>query len=504
MNSGSDNDKPVIVEVAALTPHRVTVLLVDDQAIIGETVRRLLSTEADIDFHYCQDPTQAIKTANQISPTVILQDLVMPEIDGLTLVRYFRANPATQQVPLIVLSSKEEANTKAEAFSLGANDYLVKLPDKLELIARVRYHSKGYINRLERDEALKELAKANQFIRQTFGRYLSDDVVATILESPTGTALGGEKRHVTIMMTDLRGFTSTCEQLAAEDVVTILNIYLETMTEIILKYQGTINEFIGDAIVIVFGAPILRDDDAQRAVACALEMQIAMTKVNKQCQVRGYPLVEQGIGINTGEVIVGNIGSKKRTKYDVIGHNVNLTSRIESYTVGGQIFVSQSTVTACGPILQITDQIEVMPKGIKKPITIYEISGIDGPLKLELPPPEIVQWLELSPPLPVKLTILSGKHTSEEAYQGNLMRLNYKGAEIQANMSSEKLLNLKITLFNETGQEITTDLYAKITQTSAHQPTVFQVHFTAIPAEAKAFLDHSLADSNLYQLDMIY
>ncbi len=504
MNGCSDNDNPAIpVEAASLTPHRITVLLVDDQTIIGEAVRRLLSTEPDIDFHYCRDPTQAIKIANQISPTVILQDLVMPEIDGLTLVRYFRANPATQQVPLIVLSSKEEANTKAEAFTLGANDYLVKLPDRLELVARVRHHSSGYISRLERDEALKELAKANQFIRQTFGRYLSDDVVDTILESPTGTALGGEKRYVTIMMTDLRGFTSTCEQLPAEDVVTILNIYLETMTEIILKYQGTINEFIGDAIVVVFGAPILRDDDAQRAVACALEMQIAMAKVNKQCQVRGYPLVEQGIGINTGEVIVGNIGSKKRTKYDVIGHNVNLTSRIESYTVGGQIFISQNTITACGPILRIINQMEVMPKGIKKPIIIYEISGIEGQFNLSLPEQEVVQWVELPYLLPVKITILSGKHASEEAYLGNLMRLNHKGAEIQANMSSEKLLNLKIALFDETGQEITTDLYAKITQTFEHKPTVFQVHFTAIPTEAKAFFDKSLAPSTLYQLNLI-
>ena len=145
-----------------------------------------------------------------------------------------------------------------------------------------------------------------------------------------------------------------------------------------------------------------------------------------------------------------------------------------------------------------------MPKGIKKPIIIYEISGIDGQFQLALPEPETVQWLELSPPLPVKLTILSGKHTSEEAYQGNLIRLNYKSAEIQANMNSEKLLNLKIALFNDTGQEITTDLYAKITQTFAHQPTVFQVHFTAIPAEAKAFLDYNLANSTLDQLDMIY
>ena len=176
-----------------LTQHRITVLLVDDQHMIGEALRRMLAPETDIDFHFCQDPTKAIKTANQIHPTVILQDLVMPEIDGLTLVRYYRANVATRHVPLIVLSSKEEALTKAEAFALGANDYMVKLPDRLEILARIRYHSRGYINLLERNEAQAQLEKANRLIRKTFGQYLSDDIVDAILEGPEGAALGGEK-----------------------------------------------------------------------------------------------------------------------------------------------------------------------------------------------------------------------------------------------------------------------------------------------------------------------
>ena len=121
----------------------LTVLLVDDQAIIGESVRRMLAAETDIGFHFCQDPTQAIATANQVQPTVILQDLVMPDIDGLTLLKFFRANAATREVPMIVLSSKEEPAIKAQAFGLGANDYLVKLPDRVELIARIRHHSRG-------------------------------------------------------------------------------------------------------------------------------------------------------------------------------------------------------------------------------------------------------------------------------------------------------------------------------------------------------------------------
>jgi phosphoserine phosphatase RsbU/P len=158
------NPNAVKPESAAsvLTRHGIEVLLIDDQPMIGEAVRRMLASEPDIRFHYCNDPAQAIKKAEEISPTVILQDLVMPGIDGLTLVKYLRANAKTRDLPLIVLSTKEEPVTKAEAFALGANDYLVKLPDKVELIARIRHHSRGYINYLERNEAYRALVASQQ------------------------------------------------------------------------------------------------------------------------------------------------------------------------------------------------------------------------------------------------------------------------------------------------------------------------------------------------------
>ena len=148
----------------ALTQHKVTVLLVDDQPIVGETVRRMLAGEEDIAFHYCKDPTKAVERANEIGPTVILQDLVMPDIDGLTLVRHFRENEATRETPMIVLSTKEEPKVKADAFGLGANDYVVKLPDRLELLARIRHHSKGYINLLQRDEAYRALQASQKML----------------------------------------------------------------------------------------------------------------------------------------------------------------------------------------------------------------------------------------------------------------------------------------------------------------------------------------------------
>jgi phosphoserine phosphatase RsbU/P len=184
------------------TTRTVKVLLVDDQAIIGEALRRMLAGESDIQFYFCQDPVNAIEMANAVQPTVILQDLVMPEIEGLQLVRFFRANPSTKQTPMIVLSSKEEAATKAQAFALGANDYLVKLPDKLEVIARIRYHSEAYINLLERNEAYRrledsqrrlaaELSQASRYVQSLLPRRLQGEVQIDWRFVPS-TSLGGD------------------------------------------------------------------------------------------------------------------------------------------------------------------------------------------------------------------------------------------------------------------------------------------------------------------------
>ncbi|MGK7882869.1 MAG: PP2C family protein-serine/threonine phosphatase [Crocosphaera sp.] len=145
-----------------MTDSPIVVLLIDDQPTIGEAIRRMLATESDIVFHYCRNPTETLKIAKEVQPTVILQDLVMPDMEGLMLVRFLRAKDApTHDIPLIVLSSKEEPLVKAEAFKLGANDYLVKLPDKVELIARVRYHSTAYDNLLKRKEAEEKLKEEN-------------------------------------------------------------------------------------------------------------------------------------------------------------------------------------------------------------------------------------------------------------------------------------------------------------------------------------------------------
>src|SRR5262245_2316922 len=181
-----------------------------------------------------------------------------------------------------------------------------------------------------------EKAKSEEMaglLRRMFRRYLSPEVMNALIENPASLELGGEKRRVTIMMTDLRGFTATAERLPPEQVVHLLNGYLEVMVEVIVKHQGTINEIIGDALLVFFGAPRDMPDRAQRAVACAIEMQNAMTRVNERNRAAGLPELEMGIGLNDAEVVVGNIGTSHRSKYAAVGSGVNMTSRIESYTV---------------------------------------------------------------------------------------------------------------------------------------------------------------------------
>jgi len=186
-----------------LTQHKVTVLLIDDQPMIGEAVRRMLAGEPDIAFHYCRDASKALDEAGRLKPTVILQDLVMPDIDGLTLVKMVRANEPTRETPLIVLSTKEEPTVKAEAFALGANDYIVKLPDRLELLARIRYHSQGYINLLQRNEAYQallesqrrlanEMRQAERYVRSLLPEKLTKGSVRTDWRFIPSAELGGD------------------------------------------------------------------------------------------------------------------------------------------------------------------------------------------------------------------------------------------------------------------------------------------------------------------------
>jgi PAS domain S-box-containing protein len=338
---------------------------------------------------------------------------------------------------------------------------------------------------------LKKLAEQvelrNRFIRETFGRYLTDEVVDTVLESATGLQMGGEKRKLTMMMTDLRGFTSLSERLPADRVVKLLNRYLAAMVPIIRRYQGTIDEFIGDAIFVLFGAPVWQEDDAERAVACAVAMQIAMDEVNADNCKEDLPEVEMGIGIHTGQVVLGNIGSPERMKYGVVGSNVNLTSRIQACTTGGQILVSEMTRQELGSKLKIGKQMEVRAKGVEHPVILFEVLGIGGRHKLSLGESSDT-LIELKDEIPILYEVVESSQVGGALSKGFLSKVSLKAAEARLATVVPLLSNLKIHLVESDGEQIPGSLYGKVLGLPAGTNTSVSIRFTSVPPEIETFL----------------
>lgn len=300
------------------------------------------------------------------------------------------------------------------------------------------------VKAMERIKKLNnQLELRNQLLNTTFGRYLSDEIVKELLETPGGLQIGGKKRHLTIMMSDLRGFTQLSENLDAARLIDMLNHYLSVMSEIIMEHKGTIIEFLGDGILIIFGAPIEIEDHALNAVIAAIRMQSAMIDVNKWNIAHGYPELQMGIGINTGETIVGNIGSEKHTRYGVIGKHVNLCGRIESYTVGGQILISQLTKNHIKEPLTIAKEFEVLPKGIQTPILLSEITGISGKYNYQCPKRE-VSVKRLGNPIEIVFHKIFEKHVGKTPIKGKIISASKSHAIIISERELKVFDNLEI------------------------------------------------------------
>lgn len=453
---------------------RPTVLVVDDTPINLSLLSNLLKSQYRIKV--ANNGAKALELAATEPPDLVLLDVMMPDMDGYEVCRRLKASDATRQVPVIFLTAKTEMEDEELGFSLGAVDFIHKPISPPIVAARVRTH-------LEIKSLHDALRMQNQFIKKTFGRYISDEVVRKLLESPDGLKLGGESLLVTIVMADLRGFSAISEKQPPETVVEMLNSYLSDMTEVIARYSGTINEIIGDALLILFGAPTTRDDDADRAIACALEMQLAMDKVNQRIRALDLPDLEMGIGINTGRVVAGNIGSDTRVKYAVVGNNVNLAGRVESFTVGGQVLITESTLKATSLELTIAGKVSIPFKGLKDPVNVYDVTGVHGAYEITLPQEEIV-FVPLTDEIPLSLEILEGKYSSGKQVAGRITELARNSAIVCADAELRELDNLKVVL-NGHGGGPGCIIYAKVVRGRQDVSGCFELRFTFVPLEVR-------------------
>jgi len=300
-------------EVSANTVPRADrkciVLLVDDQPIIAEGIKRMLHGENDIVFHYCETPDEAIKMATDIQATVILQDLVMPDIDGMTLVRFFRANTETRNIPIIVLSSKDDAQIKSDAFSHGASDYLVKLPEQIELLARIRAHSLSYSVQLERDAAFLALRETQKQLEES-NKKLQE---LSALDGLTGIAnrrhfdekldtewsrTSRSKSAMSVIMIDIDYFKPYNDNYGHQAGDACLQQVAKVLKETIVRPADTVARYGGEEFVV-----ILPDTDCKGASVVAEHLRKAVEELqipHEYSQSSQHINISLGVAESTG------------------------------------------------------------------------------------------------------------------------------------------------------------------------------------------------------------
>lgn len=332
--------------------------------------------------------------------------------------------------------------------------------------------------------------KARLFIRSTFGRFLSNEIVEELLGSPDGLKMSGEIREVTFLVSDLRGFTSLAARLSPVDVVQVLNNYFERMVAVIMKHRGTVDELQGDGMLVFFGAPIRAGDDAQRAVACAIEMQRIMPEINELNLTKGLPCLSMGIGIATGEVVVGNIGSEKRTKYGAVGSSINTAYRIESYTVAGQVLIDTPTYEKVQSFVHVRDTIHASFKGNQCPTTLYDVAAIGGNYNLYLVQESSEPLVEISPPLSVTCRLIEGKAVSGPALAAEIMGLSETRAELVCRERLHAYSNVLLRFHSKEGH--LAEAYAKVlpweSGESDDRGIRVRIEFTSVTEEARSYL----------------
>ena len=269
-------------------------------------------------------------------------------------------------------------------------------------------------------------------------------------------------KNVTILLSDIRGFSEITEYYSGRDVVSMLNRYFDGMGEIITAYGGHIDKLMGDSILVVFGISEEKPDDVENALACAVEMQLAMTDLNLANQALSMPDLFMGIAVNTGTVVACELGSRHYHEYTVIGEEVNLTSRIEAHCLRGQILISENTYKEAREFIEVSEVTTIEVKGIRKAVDLYELHATKKPKYMAVPRREKRKSPRVPVRLPFTFQILSGKIVLEEKQQGEVIDIGYNGLLIQTEKKLAKSSEIKMSLAMELFSDSTSDIYARI------------------------------------------
>ena len=341
----------------------------------------------------------------------------------------------------------------------------------------------------EMGRQLTDYIEKRDFIRDTFGRYVTAEVVKKLLEDREALEMGGETRELSILMSDLRGFTALTADMHPEQVITFLNRYLGKMIEVLIDYRATIDEIIGDGILAFFGAPETLEDHPARAVACALQMQAAMEEINGLNDADGLPYLQMGIAVNTGLVVVGNIGSEQRAKYSVVGSAVNFTGRMESYSVGGQVLISADTYERVRDLVEVQGSMQVQMKGVTLPATLYDVRGISGPFTLRLKARRDV-LIPLAKPIAAQVFIIKEKIIRGAGGQAWVTHLCDTSAQVTLEEDIPAWTDVRLQLLDDHLAELPGKIYGKVIAVRARQDGLQEadIRFTSVSPEVYQFI----------------
>jgi adenylate cyclase len=305
-----------------------------------------------------------------------------------------------------------------------------------------------------------------------------------VLEGPEAPLLDSEAREVTVVLSDLRGFSAITETYTAREVMDMLNRYFNHMCRIIYRYGGTVDKFIGDSIMALFGVPAARPTEVELAVCCAVEMQIAMDAFNKENEALGMPNLYMGIGVNTGEVVAGKIGSFFHSEYTVIGDEVNLASRIEGYSLRGQILISHNTYSRIKNLVTVRDPVKVSVKGKREPLLVYELVTVGEPYNLTVPDREDRKSIRVEANIPFEFSVCEGKILRSDVYEGRILNISPEGMLACTFSRVEPYSNIRFRLQAGDLGVKSDDVYGKIVRVKNHDGIYeMNIAFTSIDPE---------------------
>jgi class 3 adenylate cyclase len=285
-------------------------------------------------------------------------------MNGYEVCERIKSDPETSHIPVLMLTAWAEPDQRVRGLQLGAEDYLAKPFDYRELLARVE-------TRLRAKQAADEMRAAQRTIRETFERFVPPRVVERLLADPKSVRLGGAQQEITVLFADLRGYTRVAEKLSPEQLVDVLNGYLNVAVRAVHAYDGTISRYAGDLIMAIFNAPLPQPDHVVRAVRAALRLKRDMAEYH--ATLPKHLRAEFGIGIVTGEAVVGNIGARDWLNYTAIGDIVNVAQRLEEMAGGGEILLDAFTRHALGPTIQAESRGSTPIRGRREPVGVFAL-----------------------------------------------------------------------------------------------------------------------------------